>query len=70
MQAQKKKLICKAEDSVVYVFFSNRIIPVCKMFDPTLLDPTFNTTLGVTEWRTVGTPAILTLTLDFGEKLQ
>ena len=26
--------------------------------------------LGSTEWRTVGTPAILTLTLDFREKLQ
>ena len=32
------------------------------MFVPTLL--------GATEWRTVGTPAILTLTLDVREKLQ
>ena len=32
--------------------------------------PTVRPLLDATEWRTVGTPAILTLTLDFREKLQ
>ena len=47
----------------MYVFFSNRII--CKM----LLKPP-GALLGATGCRAVRTPAVLTLTLDFREKLQ